>query len=192
MQLQVLHIVLSYNLTNTINLPTRVTKNTSSLIDVMIMNEQYINNSLEVVNLGYSDHFAQISCVLVDKQNNRMENITKRNFSRRNIGKLITGRDLINYLSDKNKLFLNKFIYYVESAFLQKHYEKEAKTSRWITKGIKVSHQRMRFFNNLKTNLTLSSEVLNYIIRYHLILVAKAGTMWARNGRLILPRRRLP
>ena len=27
----------------------------------------------------------------------------------------------------------------------------------------------MRYFNNLKTNLTLSSEVLNDIIRYHLI-----------------------
>ena len=27
----------------------------------------------------------------------------------------------------------------------------------------------MIFLNNLKANLTLSSEVLNYIIRYHLI-----------------------
>jgi exonuclease III len=81
-QLQALQSVLSYNLTNTVTLPTRVTKNTSSLIDVMIMNKQYNNNSIEVVNLGYSNHFAQILCFLVNKQNNRMENITKRNFSR--------------------------------------------------------------------------------------------------------------
>jgi hypothetical protein len=61
--------VLSYNLTNTITLPTRVTKNTSSLIDVMIMNKQYNNNYMEVVNLGYPDHFAQILWFLVNKQN---------------------------------------------------------------------------------------------------------------------------
>jgi hypothetical protein len=51
----------------------------------MIINKQYNNNSIEVVNLWYSDHFAQILRFLVNKQNNRMENITKRNFSRRNI-----------------------------------------------------------------------------------------------------------
>jgi hypothetical protein len=52
--------LLSYNLTNTVTLRTTVTKNTNSLIDVMIINKQYNKNSTEVVNLGYSDHFAQI------------------------------------------------------------------------------------------------------------------------------------
>jgi len=84
-QLQALHSVLSYNLTNTVTLPTRVTKNTSCEIDVMIINNQYNNNSIEVVNLGYSDHFVQIICFLVNKQYKRVENIIKRNFSRRNI-----------------------------------------------------------------------------------------------------------
>jgi exonuclease III len=50
-QLQALHSVLSHNLTNTVTSPTRVTKNTSSLIDFMIINKQYNNNSIEVVNL---------------------------------------------------------------------------------------------------------------------------------------------
>ena len=40
-------------------------------------------------------------------------------------------------------------------------------SSRWITKGIKVSYQRMRFLNNFKRNLTLTSEVFNYINRCH-------------------------
>jgi hypothetical protein len=66
-QLQDLHsILLSYNLTNTVTLPTRVTKNTSSITDVMIINKQYNSNSTEVVNLGYSDHFAQILGFLVN------------------------------------------------------------------------------------------------------------------------------
>jgi len=59
-QLQAFHSVLSYNITNTVILPTRVTKNAIFQVDVMIINKQYSNNSIEVVNLRYSDHFAQI------------------------------------------------------------------------------------------------------------------------------------
>jgi hypothetical protein len=57
---EIYSVLLSYNLTNTVTLPVTVTKNTSSLIDAMIMNKQYNNNSTEVVNLGYSALFAQI------------------------------------------------------------------------------------------------------------------------------------
>jgi hypothetical protein len=78
-------VLLSYNLINTVALPTRVNKNISSLIDVMIINKQCNNNSTEVVNLGYSDHFAQILCFLLNKLYDRMEKITRRNFSRRDI-----------------------------------------------------------------------------------------------------------
>ena len=83
MQLQASHsVLLSYSLTNTVTLPTRVTKITSSLIDVIITNKQYNNNSTKVVNLGYSGHFALILCFLVNKQNKRMGKIRRRNFSR--------------------------------------------------------------------------------------------------------------
>jgi len=62
-QLQALHsVLLSYSLTNTVTLPTRVTKIGSSLIDVMIINKIYNNNSTEVVNLGCLDDFALILC----------------------------------------------------------------------------------------------------------------------------------
>ena len=80
------------------------------------------------------------------------------------------GRDLINNQNDIYKLFSNKFIYSLERAFpLKTYYKKEAKRSRWISKVIKVSYQRMRFLNNSKKNLTVTSDVLNYINRYHLI-----------------------
>ena len=81
MQLKDLHsVLLSYNLTNTVTLPTRVTKNTSSLIDVIIINKKYNNNSTEVVNLGYSDHFVQILCSFGEKQFDRMEKNCKKKF----------------------------------------------------------------------------------------------------------------
>jgi hypothetical protein len=47
----------------------------------MFINKKY-NNFLEVVNLGYSDHFAQILCFFMNKQSDRPEKITRRNFSR--------------------------------------------------------------------------------------------------------------
>ena len=97
-QLQDLHsVLLSSNLTNTVTLPTRVTKNISSLIDVMIINKHCNNNLTEVVNLEYSDHFSQILCFLVNKQYDRMEKITRRNFSRRNI-------ENFKYLLEKERL----------------------------------------------------------------------------------------
>ena len=76
---------------------------------------------------------------------------------------------LINNLNNLYKLFLSKFIYYLESAFSVTYYKKKAKSIRWITKGMKVSCHRMRFLNNLKRNPSSTSEVLNYINRYHLI-----------------------
>jgi hypothetical protein len=67
-------------------------------------------------------------------------------------------------------LFLSKFIYYHESAFaIITYYKKKAKSNRRITKEIKVTHHRMRFLNNLQRNSTLTSEVSNYIYRYHLV-----------------------
>jgi len=78
-QLQVLHcLLLSYNFNNTVALPARVTKNISSLIDVMIINKQYNHNSIGVLHLGYSDHFAQILYFLTKLYNKK--NYTKKFF----------------------------------------------------------------------------------------------------------------
>jgi len=49
------------------------------------------------------------------------------------------------------------------------YYKKKAKSNRWMTKGIKISCHRMRFLNKWKVNSTLTSEVFDYISRYHLI-----------------------
>jgi hypothetical protein len=43
----------------------RVTKNSSSLIDVMIRNNIFYNTTTKVVELGYSDHFAQVMNIAV-------------------------------------------------------------------------------------------------------------------------------
>jgi hypothetical protein len=45
--------------------PTRVTTNSSSLIDVMIRNKIFYHTTTKVVELGYSDHFAQVMNIAV-------------------------------------------------------------------------------------------------------------------------------
>jgi len=54
------NLLLTNNLTNTVKSPTRITSHTKSLIDIIIVN--YANDEMftEVLDLGYSDHLAQI------------------------------------------------------------------------------------------------------------------------------------
>ena len=54
-ELQLLH-----NLVNTVKSPIRVTKDTVSLIDVIITNKNSIGELAAVMDLRYSDHKAQI------------------------------------------------------------------------------------------------------------------------------------
>jgi len=51
---------LLHNLVSTVRSPTRVTKDTVSLIDVIITNKDRIGELATVMDLGYSDHKAQI------------------------------------------------------------------------------------------------------------------------------------
>jgi hypothetical protein len=67
-------------------------------------------------------------------------------------------------------LFINKFLYYFMRAFpLKLVIKSDRKDSLWISRGIKVSCQKMRFLNSLKCRLSLSRDSLNYINRYHRI-----------------------
>ena len=53
------NLLLQYNLKHIVNVPTRITQTTATLLDVVITNEKKSINSLEVRDLGFSDHYAQ-------------------------------------------------------------------------------------------------------------------------------------
>jgi hypothetical protein len=60
-QLQALQSLLqAHNLSNVVTTPTRITKNTSSLIDFMILNIQLSDNLIKVMDVGYSGHLVQV------------------------------------------------------------------------------------------------------------------------------------
>jgi hypothetical protein len=57
-------LLLRYNLVNTVQSPTRITKSTSTLIDVIIMNKKYYMEPATIIELGFSYHQVQVLSVL--------------------------------------------------------------------------------------------------------------------------------
>jgi hypothetical protein len=53
-------LLLKYNLVNTAQSPTRIPKNTSTLIDLIIINKIYFMEPATIIELGSSDHKAQV------------------------------------------------------------------------------------------------------------------------------------
>jgi hypothetical protein len=53
-------LLLLHNLVNTVRSPTTVTKDTVSLIDVIIRNKDSIGELATVIDLRYSDHKTQL------------------------------------------------------------------------------------------------------------------------------------
>jgi hypothetical protein len=67
-----------YNLKSIVNVPTRITKTTASLLDVVITNEEKYVNSLTVMDLDLSDHHAQSISISLPEFNNRLYKIKKK------------------------------------------------------------------------------------------------------------------
>jgi hypothetical protein len=145
-------LLLSHNLINADTSPTRITKSSASLIDVMIINKQYNEHVLEVWNLGYSDHLVQVLKVSVNVPNYIPDEIITR-FSKYKVAKfndmltseLWEGIYSGNNLNGSYYLFLNRFLGYFRRAFPMKKIKKVNKNSNWITRGIKTLCQKMCF-----------------------------------------------
>jgi exonuclease III len=78
-------LLLRYNLVNTVQSPTRITKSTSALIDVIIINKKYYMEPATVIELGFSDHQAQVLSVLHKNHTSVDRRVLKRHFGDDNI-----------------------------------------------------------------------------------------------------------
>jgi hypothetical protein len=79
------NLLLQYNLKHIVNVPTRITKTTATLLDVVITNEKKFINSLKIMDLGLSDHYAQILTILILDFSNIPYRIKKRQFCEANV-----------------------------------------------------------------------------------------------------------
>ena len=66
---EVKNLLESHNLTNMVRSPTRITPTSESLIDVVIINTQNPELGISVVDMGFSDHLAQVIKINTGKEN---------------------------------------------------------------------------------------------------------------------------
>jgi len=147
------NLLLTNNLINVVKSPIRISNHSASLIDVLIVNN--IKNELFTVNLdlGYSDHLAQLLHIKSKTLLKGPITTYKRFFMDKNV-------EEFQYLLQKEKLdevfasietntsfnnFMDTFCYYLNIAFpVKATYVKESIVNKWITKGIIVSRNRLR------------------------------------------------
>ena len=125
-----------------------------------------------VVDLGFSDHLAQIVRINIGKGNRRTKIVVRRQLTNNGIEefkKLLSiesWNEVFNH-SDVNaclKAFLDVFLYCFDIAFPCKRVKLRGRINkRWLSKGLKVSSKRMQILNNLKRKFTLTREALIYI-----------------------------
>jgi hypothetical protein len=72
-----------YNLVNTVYLPRRITKNTKSLIDVIIINNSNYTKPPEIMDLGLSDHYDQLLTLCIKVLVSRPLKVRNRIFDER-------------------------------------------------------------------------------------------------------------
>ena len=64
------NLLLWYNLEHIMKVPTRITKTTATLLDVVTTKEKKSIKSLRVMDLGLSDHYVQIISISIPEFSN--------------------------------------------------------------------------------------------------------------------------
>jgi len=177
-QKDVTDLLLRYNLVNTVQSPTRITKSTSTLINVIITNKKYYMEPATVIELGVSDHQAQVLSVLHKTHTSVNRIVLKRHFGYDNIREFQyllekeTWHEVLleTEVNAKFMVFMNSVLHFFDIAFpLEFRHRKKPLRNGWITQGIKMSSKKMRFLNVLKKQPDLTEDTKNYIAKYKII-----------------------
>jgi len=171
------NLLLVYNLENMVDSPTRITHSSATQIDVMITNSKCAIQTSNY-DLGYSDHFAQVTNVIVNKPVIDSKIIKKRQFSDIEIKEFLyhiqtESWDQVLLLDDVNEsfnAFMIIFTYYFNIMFPLKNCHLRNNTkNKWITKGLIISKNKLRILNGLKRSNQISNEFRLYISNYQLM-----------------------
>jgi hypothetical protein len=147
-QRELLGLLQRYNLINTTQSPTRITNNSNTLLDVMVINKIWYKSPVSVLELGLSDHSAQILSVSNSKLKQAPMKSWRRNFKIKNINKFtkllqqVQWQDinLIPEVNAKFEWFNSKLTFLFNKAFpLRQVFIKKTNHGTWITQGIKKS-----------------------------------------------------
>ena len=152
---QLYDILNSYNVDCLINEPTRIGVNSVSSIDYMCSNflHNQKNFSCQIFSNGLSDHTAQVlRCDIPNIRQKSNKRIT-RVFSQYNYQIFIhhvKREDWLNVysattVSEGFKAFISNFDYYIETSFPLTTITENCNKKSWITRGINISCQKLKF-----------------------------------------------
>jgi exonuclease III len=152
-------LLLRYNLTNTIKSRIRITQWTNTLIDIIIINKGHYIKSATVIELGLSDHQAQVLPVLNKTRVSINERVLNRHFRENNIREfkyLLNKETWQEVLTEtkvnaKFEVLMNLFTHSFTTALpLEYTHKKKPPRKGWMTQEIKISSKKkMRFLNML-------------------------------------------
>jgi hypothetical protein len=170
-------LLLPYNLTATVNFPTRIQKNSSTAIDnIFIDTHKFRLHTVSPIYNGLSDHDAQL--LTIKDLNFQITNLN--NFYIRNINKYSVEEfkfklsfeswDSIfsDYNSDADILFnnfLNNYLRIVYSSFPRCKLSVRSNRKLWITTGIQVSCNHKRQLYSLCKNSS-DTTLIEYYKQY--------------------------
>ena len=153
--LKLLNLTNTYNLTQVVDFPTRISNNTETLIDTIFVDISiYDNIEIEPFINGLSDHDAQIICLhktnIIPQQKFSKKNSRLINDQTINSFQLLLKDDTWNQVynsSCTNEIF-NKFqdifLKHYNASFLVVYSNCRSKQNNWITKGIRISCNKKR------------------------------------------------
>jgi len=139
-------LLLRYNLVKTVKSPNRTTKNTSTPLNVIIINNKYYMKPATVIELGISDHQAQVLSVSHTTPSSVIKRVLKRHFRVDNIREYQyllekeTWQEVFREteVNAKFEAFMNIILHLFHIAFpLKFRYIKKPQMNGWIMKGIK-------------------------------------------------------
>jgi hypothetical protein len=130
------------------------------------------------MDLGYSDHLAQLLYIKTKnvqseaigtyKRHSKEENVEEFQYllQRKNWPEVLTAEEV----NVSFNIFMDIISYYFNIPFpLKVTYNKDHIAKKCITKGIMISRNKVRALNNIKRSTNLSMESLKYIQNYQLI-----------------------
>jgi exonuclease III len=148
---ELINLLVMYSLINTVISPTKITKNPISLLDVIVTNKQTNEILATVLDLGYSDHLAQILHIKVDRHKQGLVQTRKRLFTKENIEefKCLLQNELWQETfsnSDVSTTFnacMDTIHHHFDEAFpLKTVYLSNLMRKKWITQGIRTSSKK--------------------------------------------------
>jgi hypothetical protein len=168
----------SYGLQAVVDVPTRIGHTSQTAIYQIILNKSIWGYTLKVIDTGLSDHKAQILQIQFRHKKRKgafglkEEYSIARSYRKENV-------QYLNYLLGKENwelvlkqhsvneaynAFSDTFIYYI--AMPKKRVQTERQRNKWVTAGIRVSGNRLRFLNSLMKQGNMSEESKKYYTQY--------------------------